>query len=106
MLFADVPVIIAGDMNAEPDSREMAVIEEWPAYANVTEGIGITFHCYGQKKYSCSIDYIFTKGFACENVEKWEDERDGVFLSDHYPVCAVLRPEASQCPKVSGDCVI
>ena len=42
----------------------------------------------------CSIDYIFTKGFVCERVEKWEDERGGVFLSDHYPVCAVLRPEA------------
>ena len=92
-LFAQAPVIITGDMNAEPDSREMAVMEQDSSYRNVTEGIGITYHGYKQTEDACSIDYIFTKGFVCESVEKWEDEKDGVFLSDHYPVCAVLRPE-------------
>ena len=71
----------------------MAVMEQDSSYRNVTEGIGITYHGYKQTEDACSIDYIFTKGFVCESVEKWEDEKDGVFLSDHYPVCAVLRPE-------------
>lgn len=92
-LFAQAPVILTGDMNAEPDSREMAVMKEYPAYRNVTKGIGITYHGYLQTESPCSIDYIFAKGFVCESVEKWEDERAGVFLSDHYPVCTVLRAE-------------
>lgn len=90
-LFADAPVIITGDMNAEPDSREMAVMKEYPSFVNATEGIGITYHGYLRSEEPCSIDYIFTKGFSCEGIEKWEDQQGGVFLSDHYPVCALLR---------------
>jgi endonuclease/exonuclease/phosphatase family metal-dependent hydrolase len=44
------------------------------------------------------IDYIFLKGaVSCVHVEKWTEESDGVYLSDHYPVCAELiweSPEA------------
>ena len=90
-LFAQAPVIITGDMNAEPDSQEMTVMKEYP-FTNVTEGIGITYHGYMRTEPPCSIDYIFVKGFTCESIEKWEDEKDGVFLSDHYPLCAVLSP--------------
>lgn len=90
-LFPQAPVIITGDMNAEPDSREMAVIKEYPEYTNVTEHVGITYHGYRRAENPCCIDYIVTKGFICEKVEKWEDEKEGVFLSDHYPVCAELK---------------
>lgn len=90
--FAGVPVIVAGDMNAEPDSPEMAVAKEY-AYVNAADGVGITYHGYGRAENACCIDYIFTKGFVCGGVEKWTDERDGLFLSDHYPVCAVLHTE-------------
>lgn len=89
-LFAQAPAIVTGDMNAEPDSPEMAVIQEYPDYKNMTEGIGITYHGYLRTESPCSIDYIFAQGFACTKVEKWEDRKDGVFLSDHYPVCAEL----------------
>lgn len=92
VFFPQAPVVIAGDMNAEPDSREMRILEEYPSYDNVTEGIGITYHGYMQEE-PLSIDYIITRGFVCENIGKWEDERQGVFLSDHYPVCAVLTIE-------------
>lgn len=92
VFFPQAPVVIAGDMNAEPDSREMRILEEYPSYDNVTEGIGITYHGYMQEEPLC-IDYIITRGFVCENIGKWEDERQGVFLSDHYPVCAVLTIE-------------
>lgn len=90
--FAGIPVIVAGDMNAEPDSPEMAVAQEY-SYGNAAAGIGITYHGYGRAQDPGCIDYIFTRGFCCERVEKWTDERDGLFLSDHYPVCAVLRAE-------------
>lgn len=89
-LFPKAPVVITGDMNAEPDAPEMAVAEEYQ-YLNATEGIGITYHGFGKTDHPCCIDYIFTKGFVCESVEKWTDVKEGVYLSDHYPVCAVLR---------------
>lgn len=91
VLFADAPVIITGDMNAEPDSPEMGVMKEFPSYVNITDGIGITYHGYFRSESPCCIDYIFAKGFVCEGIEKWEDRKGDVFLSDHYPVCAVLR---------------
>lgn len=92
-LFPEAPVIITGDMNAEPSSPEMAAAGR-PPYRNLSEGIGITYHGYMRSEAPCCIDYIITKGFVCESVEKWTDVREGVFLSDHYPVCAVLRPES------------
>lgn len=93
VLFPEAPAIITGDMNAEPSSPEMAAAKH-PPYRNVTEGMGITYHGYMRSETPCCIDYILTKGFVCESVEKWTDEREGVFLSDHYPVCAVLTPES------------
>lgn len=90
-LFASAPEVIVGDMNAEPDSPEMAALEESP-FRNLTKDIGVTYHGFGCAEDACSIDYILTRGFRCEQVEKWTDERDGVYLSDHYPVCAVIFP--------------
>ncbi len=87
-LFPSAPVVIAGDMNAEPDSPEMAVLRGSP-FTNAAAGTGATYHGYG-KDTPCAIDYILTRGFACGKVEKWTEQRDGVYLSDHYPVCAVL----------------
>ncbi len=90
-LFPGVPAVIAGDMNAEPDSPEMALLKTSPC-RNVTEHTGVTYHGFGQAEHSCSIDCILTQGFVCTETGKWTDEREGVFLSDHYPVWASLRP--------------
>jgi endonuclease/exonuclease/phosphatase family metal-dependent hydrolase len=90
-LFPRAPEVIAGDMNAEPQDPEMALLKTAP-YRLVTGGIGVTYHGFGQADRPCSIDYILTRGFTCEGVEKWTDAEDGVYLSDHYPVCAVLHP--------------
>ena len=88
-LFPDSPMILAGDFNAEPDSEEMALLKTYPGLTDVTQGIGITYHGYGRGDPPCQIDYIVLKGaLACRNVAKWTDKENGVFLSDHYPVCA------------------
>lgn len=87
--FPGVPTVITGDMNAEPDSPEMAVMKGTP-YTNVAEGIGATYHGYGKADPPVCIDHIYTRGFVCESREKWTDEKDGVYLSDHYPVCVTL----------------
>ena len=92
--FADVPVILSGDFNAEPDSEEMKPLRETAGLVNATEGIGITFHNYHRDDPNdpqCSIDYIILKGdWECRKVEKWTEQKDGVCLSDHYPICADL----------------
>lgn len=90
-LFPDAPAILMGDFNAWPDGEEMKVFDEFPGYTNTVEGIGITYHGYKKAKYPECIDYIYICG-AIEScgAEKWIDEKDGVFLSDHYPVCAEL----------------
>jgi len=89
-LFPDAPVILTGDLNAPPESPEISVFRAYPEYRNATEGIGMTYHGY-MKGTPGSIDYIFLRGpISCLKTEKWMDCENGVYLSDHYPVCAHL----------------
>ncbi len=100
VVWADVPTVLVGDFNAEPDSEEMAVLLENRDFVNATNDIGVTYHGYhGEESaypgdgVTSSIDYIFLKGnWVCEAVEKWKDHKEGVYLSDHYPVCAIINP--------------
>lgn len=92
-LFPKAPVIITGDMNAEPWDPEMAVTKQYH-YTNLSENVGITYHGYLRADRPCCIDFILIKGFTCGSVEKWTDVKSGVFLSDHYPVCAILEAES------------
>lgn len=100
--FPGIPVILAGDFNAEPDSPELAVLERCSDFTNVTEGIGITYHGFEPEDTPERIDHIFAgRPFVCQNVEKWEDRDGEVWLSDHYPICAVLECEPGReekCP--------
>ena len=89
--FAETPVFITGDMNAPPDEESMLLplsFAEMPM-ADLTAGVGDTFHAYGDVSQLCKIDYIFAdaasaaRGFASV---RWTEEKDGVYLSDHYPV--------------------
>lgn len=91
--FPGVPVILAGDFNAEPDSPELAIFRERGDFLNVTEGIGITYHGFEPEDTPERIDYIFAgRPFVCRGIEKWQDREGEIWLSDHYPVCAVLEP--------------
>ena len=86
--FPNVPTVLVGDMNAEPDSPEMELIAS--RMENLTKGIGITYHGF-MGPNQCCIDYIFVSGaISGSDVRKWTDGRDGVFLSDHFPVSAEL----------------
>ena len=87
--------MLLGDFNAEPGAPELA-----PLFApgaplglrDVTDGVEVTFHgfYYGSEP-PAKIDYIFaTPELACRRLAVWRDEADGVYLSDHYPLCAAL----------------
>jgi len=94
-LFPGAPMGLAGDFNAEPGDEEMAILRSYPGIENVTRSIGVTYHGYGKADPPGQIDYIVLGGgFRCLSVAKWMDEEEGVFLSDHYPVCAEIRFES------------
>ena len=85
----DIPVILCGDFNAEPNAPEMEIISRDSLFNNLTKNIGITIHGYDKNDPNdppCSIDYIVLKAdWQCETVYKWTDEENGIYLSDHYP---------------------
>ena len=89
--FPGIPFILAGDFNAEPDSEEMRILETSPGLTDVTRSVGATFHDYGRADPPEQIDYIvLSDALRCGSVCKWTDQENGVFLSDHYPVCAEI----------------
>lgn len=88
--FPDAPCILVGDMNAEPDSEEMLLVTRESGMLDLTRDIGGTFHGFGTVA-PVKIDYIFADpGIQCSGVAKWQVQENGVYISDHYPVCAEL----------------
>lgn len=90
-----LPVVLTGDFNVTPESpvyRSAAGFSGCGApLADVTAHVGGTFHDYDPAETSEKIDYIFTN-LPCDPRRSFraEDQENGVYLSDHYPVGAVL----------------
>lgn len=91
-----LPVILSGDLNVLPDSPVVRSILSFSGCGeklkDVTKDLDFTFHAYAPQKGGMKIDYIFTN-LPCEKVICAKDEKEGLFLSDHYPVGAVLALE-------------
>lgn len=88
---AALPVFIAGDFNALPESETIRFCESFEAFpiVELTGECDITFHNFGRKSAPCRIDYIYVDSRTAareHRVERWKDELDGIFLSDHYPI--------------------
>lgn len=87
-----LPVIVTGDFNMEVSNASMAPMKE--GFQNARETAVVTddhFSYNGWGKASSTIDYVWFKGFTCtrfETVTKPYAER--TFISDHFPVKAVL----------------
>lgn len=88
------PILLTGDFNAVPDSPEMEPLKEHPnlMLRDVTTSLPFTFHNYFHTPdVTSKIDYIFVSSvFQAKQVCCWKEEENGVYLSDHYPVCAEL----------------
>lgn len=89
----NVPVVLLGDFNSKPDSRTVSLCssDKNIKLYDVTKEIICTYHEFG----SCNdkIDYIYVSENWRSNVAEavaWEDVLNGIYLSDHYPVCAKL----------------
>ena len=86
-----LPTVILGDFNATPNSDAISLMNAQPDLCDVTADIPFTFHNYGRVQEK--IDYIFLSRSLADkvtDVAAWTDERSGIYLSDHYPVCATL----------------
>ena len=78
------PVLVTGDFNAQPETKEITMITE--KLIDLTQNVGTTFHSFGSLDGG-QIDYVFSSGFEKEKeAVKWTDELNRVFLSDHYPI--------------------
>ena len=88
------PLLLMGDFNAFPDETCIHELlnQELLQLVDETEGVEHSFHGYGTVEQP-RIDYILSRDFArILPVQAWTDEARGVYLSDHYPVMAQLRP--------------
>ena len=83
--------VITGDFNALPGTPEINFIVNAGA-ADATATLGGTFHAFGQRKDKIKIDYIFTNAdhSAEESYVVEDNPSDGVYISDHNPVCSFV----------------
>lgn len=96
-----IPFVLTGDMNAEPDAPEITMFTEralcGAAVVDATANLGPTFHDFGRllPDKAVKIDYIFTN-IPCDVSRSYRVEDhpvDGVYISDHNPVCAFVTLE-------------
>ena len=85
-----MPVILTGDFNACPDSLVYQSAKGFAGCGAVLEdaaqNVGGTFHDYGRLDPAEKIDYIFTNLPCAGPAFLADDQENGVYLSDHYPV--------------------
>lgn len=87
-------IVLLGDFNAKPGTAALLACEAFqnPPLTEVTREISGTYHGFGEKE-PVKIDYIFTSpdlANRVQTVERWEEQKNGIYLSDHYPVCAAF----------------
>ena len=91
--------IITGDMNAHPGTPEIeAFTSPTPCGRPVVDATNLipgTFHAFGKRETMSKIDYIFTD-MPCDPSKSFavpDEPVDGVYISDHRPVCAFVSTE-------------
>lgn len=93
------PVFIAGDFNAEPGSETIEYCSNFADFplTELNADCGGTFHDFGRELDNMMhIDYIYADRATAQHpytVAKWTDESNGIYLSDHYPVCMEMEME-------------
>lgn len=89
-----LPTILTGDLNALPDAPEIRVIteSEYHGLADLTVGVGGTFHDFGRCDPYIKIDYVFSnmKSDPAESYAVKDIPVNGVYISDHFPVIAFV----------------
>jgi len=81
--------VILGDFNSTPTDKviEMCDGDTKLGLRDITKDIPVTFHGFGSEETKIDCIYV-TSGIKCNNVRAWDECRNGIYLSDHYPICA------------------
>ena len=82
--------VLLGDMNATPESECIAAALAVDGVIDATAEVGGTFHNFGRRESTIKIDYIFTNRPSTDAYYIIDEHKDGVYISDHYPVCAII----------------
>lgn len=95
-LAKGLPLVLAGDMNARPDTAAYrtfagALTDAWDS-AKRREGPVLTFHDFTGTP-DRRIDYLFLRGFKADTVTTDTYHQGKVYPSDHFPIEATLRFE-------------
>lgn len=89
-----LPLFLLGDYNMTPDSDVVRRCSDGDSdLVDLTGGATGTYHDFGRENPPLKIDYIFSDKTTAEklqSVQLWTEEENGLTLSDHYPVEAVL----------------
>ena len=87
-----LPVIVTGDFNLEVSSPALAPMKDGFQNARGTAVVTDDHFSYnGWGRAQSTIDYIWYKGFTCTRFETvTKPYYDRTFISDHFPVKAVL----------------
>lgn len=85
------PFFVLGDFNDFPDSKIIEYCDNYEKtpMVNLTTDMGTTYHGFGTSNND-QIDFIYSDKKTAQNKytkEKWTRKLNGIYLSDHYPVC-------------------
>ena len=89
----EYPYFLLGDLNAKPDSETIKICNGRKDICELTGQFEFTFHNYFYGMGKMKIDYIYMSDVLKDKVTKteiWDDEIEGIYLSDHYPICTEL----------------
>jgi endonuclease/exonuclease/phosphatase family metal-dependent hydrolase len=93
----NIPVVLMGDLNCEPESKPIKLISQSLSNANnislkKNHGPEGTFNDFKQEYGNeLQIDYIFVKNFKVDDYQHIGDFRiNGLVYSDHFPVIAKI----------------
>ncbi|WP_054956960.1 endonuclease/exonuclease/phosphatase family protein [Paenibacillus dakarensis] len=93
-----IPVVLMGDLNAEPDQPEIQQLEQHlnSAYTLLSEPVGRTFHDFKGGTEGQPIDYIFTTSdVRMGDIHLHRELLEGAYPSDHYAVSVTWTPANS-----------
>lgn len=90
-----LPIFLMGDFNSYPNSETMEYCNAFKPVPlqELTKEIPFTFHGFGKRDPYVKIDYIYADSDTAKRayqVVTWEDVRNGIYLSDHFPVCLTI----------------
>ncbi len=87
-----LPLFLLGDFNAYPESETIRFCDSFDSLLirDLTRETGGTFHDFGRAQPLEKIDYIYADKDTAKlphSVSLWKDTENGIYLSDHYPIC-------------------